>query len=280
MAFSKYLNGGSMHKKILLFVITAALSSNAFSDIIVTAPPISTKINMERSFRPLIRSMSKALDERISYQHPDNWLVYSHDIRAETSEIMLSEAHILALSLLFQNSGGMSHVPLTTMAGEKQLYLISDPQLINKPRQLAFKNICVKPSPSIDSVQLYRLFSNPVSQPNIVEIRGSYADIQAAMQKGRCIAMVSNSVPSTDMLNQHVVHSFPAIPQIGWTMSSKLPPNTKDKLREFFNAEENQVLINAVFQAVSESPTPPVATPFSAERYKDLDKLLIQVWGW
>jgi|GEM_PF-6696994 len=264
--------------KVIFLIAALTLSANTFGELVVSAPPIGPKIDMERSFRPFIRSLSRALDEKIRYAHPGSWLDYSHKLRSDTYDIMLSEAHILALSLLYQNSGGLAHVPLSTMAGDKQLFLVTNNDAIKTPKQLANKNICVKPSPSIDSVLLYRLYSNPISQPNIVEIRGTYADIDATMQKEKCIAMVSNRQPSSEV--NKIIHSFVPLPQIGWTMTSKLPPNTQDKLHAYFKAEENQQLINTVFQTVSESPTPPAAANFKASDYKDLDKLLTQVWGW
>lgn len=264
--------------KIALCIATLILSANAMGELIVSAPPIRPKIDMERSFRPLIRSLGKALDEKIRYAHADSWLAYSRDVRADTYDIMLSEAHILALSLLYQNSGGLAHVPLTAMAGKKQLYLVSNTLKISTAKQLAHKNICVKPSPSIDSVLLYRLYSNPISQPNPIEIRGTYNDINLAMQSGKCIAMVTNSKPENT--EQNILYSFDAVPQIGWTMTSKLHPKTQEALYNFFNAEENKALINTVFQTVSESPTPPMSLTFQAGDYKGLDKLLTQVWGW
>lgn len=272
-----------MKKKFLLggfWLLVVMFISPLRAEILISAPPLYSETNMQAAFAPITRYLSENLGQVVRYEHQADLLEYAKNIRSDKYDILLSEAHIMSWSLRFQNSGGLAHTPLAKLGSTKQPVLITRNPKIDRLQSLINKRICVKPSPSLDAVQLYRQFNNPINQPLIVEIKGAYEHILTMMDKGRCTAAVINSTDIEQNTDIKVIKALGQTPGAGWSMTERLPSDIKQQLQTLFLDSTQSEHFSTLLRLFTEqnNNTPMQAT--SKQEYASYDKLLSQVWGW
>ena len=266
-------------KNVFLFIFMLVISSSVYAgqSILIASPPTSSVMLSAAAIQPLLDAISEETDMDVEYVQYDDWLNYTKDIRKDIYDILVSEAHVASWCLRkSQSGGGLEHQVVQRAKGKRQIVLASN-KSYEDLIELNDKNICVRPSPSLDAVQLYRAYSNPVMQPNIKEVRGSYYDLVDSLKSESCDAVVVEEAFVKGGL--HTIYKFDLVDRAALTMSKKLPLDIREKIIKALSKEISKRSLKNFIRTFSGEKVKKIV---SADRfeYKDYDLLLEQVWGW
>ena len=273
----------SFFNRSVVLVIAGALLpvSVSATELLITAPPFHGKLESEKFIQPLAQIIEKETGISARYVHQEDWLEYTRNVRLDIYDLLISEAHIAAWAMQSgTGGGGLEHKAIIKREAEHKLYLVSKlPDLVTQ-KNLLNTNICVKPSPSVDAIQLYNLYQDPVRQPQVQEVNSGYEAILEMLNKGQCGAAV---LPEDVLWNQvHVktVHEFDSIPGPVLTMSSRLPHDLQNTIvNALIRRSEYRSLVEKAWGIASHTEISQYEPAWN-ELYKDYDLLLQRVWGW
>ncbi len=261
--------------KQLLFCTTLVFSSISYSDLLLTAPPFLEYRHHKSTIEPVTQFLGGLLDSNVAFSSHESWLAYSKDLREDVAEITLSEPHIAAW---MAQPRGLDHEILAVASDPLQSLLIVPPDSEETVSSLSRKKICTFPSPSLDAVNVYKLFNNPVFQPQVIEVKGSFQEVLNKLDTKVCDAAVLNEalIPNG---KYEVAHRFPPSPGAVFTVSFRQTDDVRSKLKEQLTNPANLELLQSYYLLVfGYRPSSFVVTTFD-----DLDgqqELLDNVWGW
>ncbi|MFV1992687.1 MAG: phosphate/phosphite/phosphonate ABC transporter substrate-binding protein [Acidiferrobacterales bacterium] len=182
----------------LFFFMLVAISSATFSlpsfaanEIIFSAPPRGSAEKENKVYKPIAAYLSKVLRKKIIYQHPGNWLSYQHNMQIGKYDLVFDGPHFVSWRILKIN-----HVPLVKLPGKLAFNIIvakNSEHLKNKHiksyKDLTGRTVCGLAPPNLATLTLYSLYTNPVRQPLVVEIK-SFPDGYAKAIDGTCVGAV------------------------------------------------------------------------------------------
>lgn len=256
---------------VLLVGVLCALSARA--DLILSISPNLDEETYRQVYHPVADELSALLEEKVVLDYSSDWLTYAKRMRSGGFDIVIDDAHFVAWRLIAENMG---HRGLVQLGGENRYVLVTQADsAIEKREDFAYKAICSRNSPDLATVYFLRLFPNPVKQPAIVNARSADKAL-SYLAKGRCQGAIVRE-DEVSLEGYKLVDTSVAMPRPALTVRSNLPVAVQSKLKTYFLQQE------AVAEKLSRSwgfGDVPAVEPFNPERYRKMNLLSGQVWGW
>lgn len=276
-----------MNNKLLCLRILAVLvlgiffSTSAYSTLVLTAPPRETAEKGEQIYGPIADMLSKTLGEKVVYQHPDDWLEYSSDMRAGKYDIVFDGPHFAAWRMKH-----LQHTPVVRLPGTLDFVVVTktNNKRMNKKRGILRGSICGLPSPNLATVSLLSKYQDSITVPKIVEIRGGQTKAFEAYQQGKCDAVVLrlelwNKLPKKATKDSKVIYSTASLPNQSVTVSPRVDPKKHAALVALLRSKKGAQNSKGLLTRFSKKATYFVEA--RNEEFRDLEKLLEGiVFGW
>lgn len=212
-----------IRQSLLILLSLLTLAPLAQADYVFTAPPRETPEQGQKMYGPIAQHLSKALGEKVVYQHPGSWAKYAEDMRKDKYDIVFDGPHFAAWRVKH-----LGHRVTGKLPGNLVFVFVTPKENkdIKKVRDLRRKRTCGLPSPNLGTVYFLSQFQGTVT-PDVVEVKGGFKKVYAALKEGRCDAAVMrdtvyNKLPKADKNALKVVHTSAALPNQVFTVSKRV----------------------------------------------------------
>ena len=156
---------------------------------VLTAAPLENQAKSNALYQPLAKLLSEALELEVTFAYAEDWQHFSKNIIADRYDIILAEPHIAAYVTSYDSILSMN--VLSRLPGQQLFHaIVASDSNASRLKDLQTSRICMLPSPNFSGVLLKKEFTNPVSQPVTIEVRGNFEKIYQYYKKGRCNAAV------------------------------------------------------------------------------------------
>lgn len=219
--------------KWALALIILGQSGLIQAELVLTAPPRELPEKGEQIYGPLAEHLTTLLGEKVTYQHPGNWLQYQRDLRKDAYDIVFDGPHFVSWRIEH-----LKHDVLVKLPGTLEFVIVvnRDDKDIKNTVDLVGKKVCGIPPPNLATLTVIAQFQNPVRQPVIWGVEGGYKQVYKSFIKGDCQAAVFRSVFFEKKLTQEerkdirVLFHSKALPNQAISVSSRLSVESKDKI--------------------------------------------------
>lgn len=249
--------------------------SYAADKYIFTAPPRETPEAGLRTYGPIAEHLSKVLNKNIVYQHPGNWISYTHNMRHEKYDLVFDGPHFVSWRIKH-----IQHTPLVRMSGEIVFHYVTSKTNthVQNADDLIGKRVCGHAPPNMGTLRLYSQFNNPMRLPTLVPKRG-WNKIYYAMHEGKCeAAIVPDKIYKAIDPNSQtskVIFSSSPLPGQAFTASPR------------FTMEEIAMMKKSLMSQAGQQATARLRQRFGTKKlidtnkdeFKDTYKLLVHAYG-
>jgi ABC-type phosphate/phosphonate transport system substrate-binding protein len=274
----------SFMKKVLGVILLLLLYVQvANAALVFSAPPRESEAAGKKLYGPLANYLTKILGQKVVYKHPGNWVQYAKDMREGHYDIVFDGPHFSAWRL--QKIG---HVPVVRLSGSLEFVVIAfkDNHDVTSIDNLIGRRICGIASPNLGTVAVFSLFSNPVNQPMMVNIKGGPKQVLAAFlsKKEKCVAAVIrdnlyNAMPPEKKQLVKVVARSKPMPNQTITIRAEVLESNKDKVYSTLLSGEGSKAADNIFSRFSKKKK--FFVPAELKEYDELEGLLEGVvFGW
>lgn len=253
------------------------------ADLIMTAPPRESVENGEKIYTPIATYLSTVLGEKVTYQHPRNWLFYQRDMRAGKYDIVFDGPHFMSWRM--KNLG---HEPVAKLPGKLAFYIVTkkDHPSIKKVRHLVSRKVCGIAPPNLSTLTMFAELNNPARQPVLQPVRGGMPGVYKAFREGKCEAAIfrdkfyQRKLKDEDRADLVIIFKSKKLPNQGITVSDKVSPELRAKIAKGLTQDPDGIaateLLRKRFAAKAKA-----MVPAKSEEYKDSVYLLEGViFGW
>lgn len=266
---------------LLWMNLLALLASSAQADLILSAPPRESAEDAKRTYEPLAEFFAEVIGEPVVYVQPRNWLEYATEMRKGKYDILFDGPHFAAWRIKH-----LRHVSLAKLPGTLDFVVLArwDDPRINKLRDLVALPVCGLPSPNLGTMTVMAQFTNPVTQPDILEAKGSFDDVIKAFLDGNCRAAivrdtVFKNLPDTEKKQFKVIFKSPPFPNQTVTVAASIQPKIRAKLRAALTVKKGFAPAEILFNELSKNAR--FFIPAPAAEYAGMETILEGVvWGW
>ncbi|NOX44063.1 MAG: phosphate/phosphite/phosphonate ABC transporter substrate-binding protein [Gammaproteobacteria bacterium] len=173
-----------------LFLLALLFFSNAQADLVLSAPPRESLEAGNALYGPLAKHLTELLGEKVTYQHPDNWLHYQRELRNDVYDVVFDGPHFVSWRIKH-----LRHSVLVKLPGTLEFFIITkkSDERINKLTDLIGKKICGISPPNLGTMTVIDQFKNPVRQPDIFPVNGGFGQVAKKFSSGACDAAVLRS---------------------------------------------------------------------------------------
>jgi len=163
------MNNNNIKGFVLFLLIISNFFSVAFAELILSAPPRESAEAGMKIYGPIAQHLSKNLGVQVTYKHPENWMMYQRDMRADKYDIVFDGPHFIAW-----REAHLGHEVLMKLPGNLQFIIVTTKNnaSVNKANDLIGKNVCGISPPNLSTLSVLDYFENPVRQPTIKVIKG------------------------------------------------------------------------------------------------------------
>lgn len=265
----------------LLFALgTIFITNSVNADYIMTAPPREKPERGKAMYEPIAEYLSKILGEPVVYEQPTGWFDYSKKMREGKYDIVFDGPHFSAWRIK-----NLKHVPVAVLPGKLGFVLITwaDSRGVQKIRDLVGKKICALYSPNLGTGMLYKLFSNPVLQPQLYGVRGGFKKVYQAFRQGNCRAAilrdnVYNKTPSAEKKQLKILVKTKPLPNQTITVSKRLRSNAA-KISRVLTSKEGAIAADVLLSRFSKKKK--YFKQARVTEYAGVEQVLEGVvWGW
>jgi len=260
----------------LLLIYTSALHA----ELIFSAPPREDASKGQETYGPLVNYLSYIIGERVVYEHPGGWAEYANNMRNGHYDIVFDAPHFGAWRIKH-----ISHEPVARLPGSLGFVVVAKKgeRDIHKIKDLLSVKICALASPNLGTVTFYNLLGNPVYQPRIYEVNGSFAKVFAAFKDGKCNAAVLRdsfyyNMDPREKESLVVVTASKPIPNQTITVSQRLHDKKDIIARKLVSLEGKKAAANLLKRFGANQDN---LWSVKRDEFENLDNLLTGVvFGW
>lgn len=213
-------------------LLWCVLINVANADLVLSAPPREAVKAGEILYGPLASHLSKLLGEKVSYQHPKNWLQYQRDLRRGSYDIVFDGPHFISW-----RQAHLKHEVLVKLPGVLQFVIVVEKgdAEVKQVKDLIGKKVCGIPPPNLATLKVIELFKNPVRQPVIWGVPGGFRKVLESFEAQKCRAAVFRTnffekLPEQKRRNKRVLYRSKPLPNQGISVSDKINTENKKKI--------------------------------------------------
>lgn len=190
-------------------------------------PPFFAEEETRTTFTPLADYLSKTIGQEIQLVTYPNYLSFWEKARQGGSyELVLDSAPMTDFRIQRQKFNVVARLD-----GQVTQSLVTAPDLtVLDPQELVNRRVATQPSPSVSSLVLYQIFSNPTRQPRLVHTDTTRAAVEAVLN-GKAEAALIPTPIAAGYPNLNVVMTTQAIPFLAMSAAPGVPEDMRDKLR-------------------------------------------------
>jgi len=210
--------------RICLAIALLLAAATVHAELVFSAPPREDASKGQETYGPLVNFLSYIIGERVVYEHPGGWAEYANNMRNGHYDIVFDAPHFGAWRIKH-----ISHEPVARLPGSLGFVVVAKKGAhdIQKIKDLLAVRICALASPNLGTVTFYNLLGNPVYQPRLYEVNGSFAKVFDAFKDGKCDAAVLRdsfyyNIDPREKQNLIVVTASKPIPNQTITISPRL----------------------------------------------------------
>jgi|GEM_PF-6696996 len=269
------------YTKVLCSGLLITLFNSQAMALVIGASPVADKTEAAAIYEPLAALLSEALDVEVVYEHAQDWQQFTKSLFDDHYDIMLVEPHIAAYVSDYDSILGFNL--LARLPGKLSFHaVVKEDSSASSLKSLATSRICMLPSPNFSGVLLKKEFTNPVTQPMTIEVRGGFDKVYSSFSKGRChAAMISDQqlqkLQEQDAAIKSVFHTKTS-PNQALAISQRVPPSDRKMITDALYSTDNNEKLQKLYATYSGGAAP--FTPSSNEEYKSFNILPGVVWGW
>lgn len=220
-------------KIIIVLGCLLLLISTSRAELIFSAPPRESEQAGNELYGPLAEHLSDLLGERVSYQHPHNWLQYQRDLRKGVYDIVFDGPHFVSWRMAH-----LSHEVLVKLPGTLEFIVVvhADNERVKDIKDLIGKKICAIPPPNLATLTAIDLFPNPVRQPVIWGVKGGYKKVYDAFVRRECQAAVfrttfyQNKLSDAQRSNNKVLYKSKPLPNQALSVGKRVNRDNRVKI--------------------------------------------------
>lgn len=219
---------------LLVFTLSIFLNSAFAADLILTAPPRETVEEGKKIYEPVAQYLSKLLNRKVTYTHPENWPGYQVNMRHDKYDIIFDGPHFTSWRIAHINFEVLLKLP-----GELKFVVITqaDNKNINTGKDMVGKFFCGISPPNLSSLSFLASFGNPVLQPKVKGVKGGMGKVYQAFTENQCPAAVLRTEFYNKNLDQaekdklKIIFTSRSMPNQAVSVSSRLSQEEKSKIR-------------------------------------------------
>lgn len=271
-------------KKILIVIlgmVCFTLPPVLKAELIFSAPPREKPAKGNQLYGPIAESLSVMLGEKVTYQHPRDWLSYSMKMRRGDYDLIFDGPQFASWRMEH-----IQHVPLVRLKGHLGFFIVTKKDSgLNNIQDLVAKKICGLASPNLATISMLREFKNPVRQPLFVETKGGMKGVFSKLKEGKCIAAVmrdgffKNKLPDDVRSQYKIIWKSKRMPNQTITASKRIPAQLREQIVASLTTEKGASSASSLFKRFSKKSKQFIAS--KDVEYDELNKLLEGVvWGW
>lgn len=269
--FTQFLFGG------VLCLAVAGVNA----DLVLTSPPRESVEEGKKLYEPLAKLMSKVLNQKVVYEHPQGWMQYSSNMRDGKYDIIFDGPHFAAWRIKH-----LKHMPIARLPGTLDFVVVAkrDNKRMKRKSSIARGTLCAIPSPHLATVSILSEYQDSVVSPKIIEIKGGPKKVWASFKQGKCDAAVLRlelwkKIKTADKQNVKVLYTTPSLPNQTITVSPRVDTNMQDKLANSLRSKNGESSGKALLSRFSKNAKYFVAA--KQTEYTDLEQFLEGiVFGW
>lgn len=265
----------------LVLLSVFIFSQSLHAEYLFTAPPREDKASGEKLYGPIAEKLSEILDQKVVYERAPNWAAYAKKMREGRYDIVFDGPHFVGW-----RNRHLDHTPVVKLPGELVFYVVThkDEKRINNTRQLIGKKICGMPSPHLATDMVYALFSNPVLQPSIYDVKGGQKAAFKAFKQHLCDATIFRGdlyikIPQSERDQLKIVAKTTPLPNQTFSISKRLL-SSRAKIEAFFQSDEGKAAADSLLNRFSKHKKFFTKAPGSESYAAAADILEGVVFGW
>lgn len=272
-----------MFKRVSLLLLLGLFSGQLLSqELILTAPPRESQQKGEAQYGPLAKYFGTLLGKPVRYVHPENWLNYQREMRADKYDIVFDGPHFAAWRMAHLGNQMVIKLP-----GNLQFYLlVREDSNIHTLTDLIGKKICGISPPNLSTLSILAAYDNPVRQPIIKGIKGGMGKVHKEFLTGQCSALVLRSAFYKKKLKPEqrqqlrIIYESARMPNQVITASKRISLSEVEKMRQglLHTKAGNQALAATLKRFGGKAKNFVVATNKEYEGYNTLLEGVI--FGW
>lgn len=217
----------------LLLMISVA----AANPLILSAPPRENPEKGAEQYKPIANFLTNLLGKPVVYQHPNSWLSYQRDMRADKYDIVFDGPHFVSWRIKH-----LGHNALIKLPGKLQFYLVSHKNVpeIKTSNDLIGKHIYGVLSPNLSTLSVLAHFDNPVRQPIIRGIKGGMWKVYAAFKQDQNSAAILRTtfyhkkLTQKDRQQMNILYTSEPLTNQAITTSKRINKAEQEKIRYGF----------------------------------------------
>ena len=267
--------------KTFVGIVALFSSLNSQASLLMGGSPLEDTKVAESLYAPMAEILGEALGIDVSVDYSRDWQYFSKEILNSSYDILLTEPHIIAYVTSYESQLSMS--ALARLPGQVQHHVVVNQD--NTADSLASLNtarICMLPSPNFSGVMIKKEFTNPVSQPVVREVKGSYSNVYEKFKQGRCDAAVIDDINFQRLKTAgeaiKSVYQTQASPNLGLAINQRVAPADRELIIEALQDPTVIEKLAGIFNKYSSGQGPfEEASNADYELYNILPGV---VWGW
>jgi ABC-type phosphate/phosphonate transport system substrate-binding protein len=259
----------------LLFLMTLLGALPVQAELILSSAPRDSREKEEEIFKPIVDLLTKAVGEKVTFRHGDNFLVYQSEMRKGSYDITLDGAQFVGWRM-----AKLGHVPLVKFSESLAFVAIArkDQDKVKDLKDLAGRTVCAFPPPNLATLTVLYEFDNPSRQPLILEVQ-TFPDAYKGVKSGKCVGGILQAKLYQNLDKEakaaKVLFTSKPLPNQAFTAGPRVTAEKRERVTQALLSAEGA----AATQKLREVYKVQALAPATVEEYQGLGKLLRDVWG-
>lgn len=225
----------------------------------------------ERAYRPVVNYLSAATGQRIRLETSVNALTHWQLMLRENYELVLDGPAFTAYRAAKMDYSVIGKIPDVlsfTLVAHADMMLF-------EPTELIGRTIATQPSPSLGALHLANLYTNPMRQPDFMQV-DTHASAGQAVEDGRAAGAMLPSPMVAAFANVVPVFTSEQAPAPGFSVSPQVSAEIRERLRQALLDAPNSEAGRAMLEVLNI----PYFEPANNQDYLGLETMLEGMWGY
>lgn len=256
----------------------ALLAALLLMSSVARANEISLAVNLGlapneavEKYKPVVDYFAQATGKRIKLKLNLNSFAHWEKMRRENYDLVIDNPAFTAF-----RAARMDYTVIGKLPDVLSFSLVTHAdEMMFEPAELIGRSVASLPSPSISALRLEQLFSNPMRQPNFIQV-DHYSDALQLIMKGRAVGAMVPTGLLGNYENMNPVYTSEQIPAPGISVSSKISLELRETIRQaLLDAHKTEA-----GRAMLEALNVPQIEAATNETYAGIDGLLEGLYGY
>lgn len=268
-----------MCKHKVIGVLFLLFHGHVSAEIIFSTPPRNSEADSQAIYQPLVQAMSKAIGEKVIYEHPRNFIDYSLKMQNGHYDILFDGAHFAQW-----RATNLHHEILVNLPENLQFMLVTNASRanLNTLHDLLSAKTCAQWTPQLGTLMFLQNYTMTASQPNL-HLAKTEDEVFKEFKAQNCDAAILRDkiiykMPAAERATYKIIYKTPMAPNATMTASTKLSPEKRKALVALLTNADAMKVAKPILESFSRNAVAfNVANP---DQFKGLDRLLELSFGW